>query len=158
LNTRKKQLQMWTDLVLDYSRATKKFEFDLLEASKSELFYNPKINRRLPPDAIRTVFEELINQGNGEWQDKEKNRLAICWRKPEEWANLIFKWVSESGKLNTVMTLYEIQHGEDTEDQEFHGLETRNLLKYLKVLEKQGKAQIFSGNTDSNLGVKFFST
>jgi hypothetical protein len=40
---------------------------------------------------------------------------------------------------------------------EFYELETRVLMKSLTALEKQGKAQIFTGNTNDNLGVKFFS-
>jgi len=155
LNTRKQQLQLWGDLILDYSKAKKKYEYDVTE--KNELFVNQKINRKLNPEAIRAIFEDLVDRGNAEWQDKEKRRITIYWRRPEEWGNLIYQWVDKSGKNNSVLTVYEIQQGEDTEKQEFHGLETKLLLKALKSLERQGKCQIFSGNQEDNLGVKFFS-
>jgi ESCRT-II complex subunit VPS25 len=45
LNTKKKQMQLWIDLILDYSKATKVYEYDITEASKSPLFNNTKINR-----------------------------------------------------------------------------------------------------------------
>ena len=38
---------------------------------------------------------------------------------------------------------------------EFHGLETEVLLRALKVLEKEGKAEVFSSG-DGSIGVKFF--
>lgn len=56
-----------------------------------------------------------------------------------------------------VLTVWEIQNGEDSEGQEFFGLETKILLKALRALEAQGKAEVFSGTSDENLGVKFFT-
>eukprot|EP00027_Filamoeba_sp_ATCC50430_P006887 CAMPEP_0168562398 /NCGR_PEP_ID=MMETSP0413-20121227/12100_1 /TAXON_ID=136452 /ORGANISM="Filamoeba nolandi, Strain NC-AS-23-1" /LENGTH=178 /DNA_ID=CAMNT_0008593819 /DNA_START=13 /DNA_END=546 /DNA_ORIENTATION=+ len=151
LNTRQKQLQMWGELVLDYSRFHKKYEFDINELAtnaKTSFFINSKINRKLSLEGIRLVFEELVSQGNGEWQDKDKNRITIYWRSPQEWGNLIYNWVADMGKLNTVLTVFEIQQGEDSEGQEFHGLETKVLLKALKALEKQNKAQVFTGTSE----------
>ena len=44
LNTRKKQMQLWIDLILDYSKAHKTYEYDITEATKSPIFNNTKIN------------------------------------------------------------------------------------------------------------------
>lgn len=60
---------------------------------KNELFVNQKINRKLNPEAIRAIFEDLVDRGNAEWQDKEKRRITIYWRRPEEWGNLIYQWL-----------------------------------------------------------------
>ncbi len=53
---------------------------------------------------------------------------------------------------NTVCTFYELTDGEDTRGQPFHGLERELLVKSLRALENQGKAEIF----ESEDGVKFF--
>jgi len=156
LSTRKKQLQLWIDLICDYSKMNKKYEYDLVEVAKTALFHNARINRKLSVESIRMIFDEVVSQGYGEW-NKEKSRISIYWRKPEEWGNLIYKWVMSLGKLNSVLTVYEIQQGSDAEGQEFYELETRILLKSLNCLEKQGKAQVFTGSSEDNLGVKFFS-
>jgi len=39
---------------------------------------------------------------------------------------------------------------------EFHNLDEKIMLKALDVLAKSGKAQIFSGSTATEQGVKFF--
>jgi len=39
---------------------------------------------------------------------------------------------------------------------EFYELDTALLLKALRVLEAQGKAQLFSGKQTDEMGVKFF--
>ena len=59
----------------------------------------------------------VMSEGNAEWTDKEKNRITVYWRRPEEWGALIYKWVADAGKLNSVFTLFEIQQGEDAEGQ-----------------------------------------
>ncbi|EGC35872.1 hypothetical protein DICPUDRAFT_32729 [Dictyostelium purpureum] len=159
INTRKIQLQMWQDLILAYSRSNKIYELDLNESIKTNLnlFNNEKINRKLSRDSLKIIFDDIIENGYAEWIDKEKNRVLIMWRKPEEWASLIYKWVSDCGFLNTVLTIWEIQNGDDSKKQDFHQLNTTILLKSLKVLEKQSKAQTFSSDDEGNLGVKFFS-
>eukprot|EP01132_Coremiostelium_polycephalum_P008493 gene8493-10438_t len=159
IDTRKKQCQMWQDLILQFCRHYKKYELDINELIKTNsiLLYNEKINRRLSAESCKIIFEEIIDNGYAEWLDKDKNRVLIMWRKPEEWGSLIYKWVNDTGLTNSILTIWELQNGDDTKNQEFHGLNTTVLLKALKVLEKQNKAQTFSGSQDDNLGVKFFS-
>jgi len=157
VNTRKKQLELWGELILDYSKHHKKYEFDLTEVAKTPLFNNTKINRKISGEGIKLIFEELVSQGNGEWQDKGKNRITIYWRRPEEWASLIYKWVASHGTLTTVVTVSDLQEGEETEKEDFHKLETKILIKALEALERQQKAQIFTASSSDNLGVKFFS-
>lgn len=68
-------MQLWIDLILKYSKAFKKYEFDVTEAANTPLFFNQKINRlninpslfsssgRLNADAIRMIFDELVSHG-----------------------------------------------------------------------------------------------
>lgn len=122
--TRKKQTQMWLDLILNYCRRHKISEIDVIDAANhSPLFRNDKINRtvfesrrngkwrtikrfstllsdaahllsgRLSLENIRFFLNELVLQGFGEWLDKDRNRLVLWWRKPEDWALIIYKWV-----------------------------------------------------------------
>jgi len=160
LNTRQKQLQMWNDLILGFMRHTKAYELDVSEAAASAhpLFHNDKINRRLKPDTIRTIFEYIVSQGHGEWLDKGKSRLLILWRTPEEWGSLLYKWISDNGQTDTVLTVWELLNGDNAVGQDWQGLDSRIMVKALGTLEKQGKAEVFSAGSDQNLGVKFFST
>ncbi|KAH3760784.1 vacuolar protein sorting 25 [Pelomyxa schiedti] len=158
LNTRKKQSQLWGDLIVSYCRHNKIYELNLTEAATSPLFCNTTINRKLSMDGIVTFIDDLVQQGNAEWVDaREKNRVNIFWRKIDHWATLIYKWVSDMGMLGNVLTVWEIQNGENSQGQEFFELDTRVLMKALGVLEREGKAQVFSGTSDENLGVKFFA-
>lgn len=58
---------------------------------------------------------------------------------------------------DTVFTVYELLHGDDTSDAAFHGLEQVVMTKALQVLEKRAKAQVFQGSDPNEDGVKFFT-
>ncbi|XP_031691083.1 vacuolar protein-sorting-associated protein 25 isoform X2 [Oncorhynchus kisutch] len=93
-------------------------------------------------------------KGNLEWLDKNKTQCLVMWRRPEEWGKLIYQWVSKNGMVNTVFTLYELANGDDTESEEFHGLEEWMLIRSLQALQTDGKAEVIT--MDDGKGVKFF--
>ncbi|ELR15037.1 vacuolar proteinsorting-associated protein 25, putative [Acanthamoeba castellanii str. Neff] len=149
-------MAMWQNLILDFTRHFKLYQLDVDEAASSPLFVNSAINRRLAPEHIRTILDDLAKQGNGEWMDKEKRRFTVLWRSPAQWGEIIYKWVCNSGLTDTVMTVYELREGDSTEGEEFHNLDGQVLLKALQALEKQAKCQVFSGHQSDEAGVKFF--
>ena len=113
---------------------------DVREISSSPLFNNTTIKRRLSDESVSQVLEDLQSRGNLEWLDKSKKRAYIYWRSPEEWGSLIYTYVKDRGMVNTVCTLYELTEGADSVEQQFHGLESDLLIKSLKTLELQSKA------------------
>jgi len=144
---------MWCQLILDFARHHKIYQIDIKEASSSILFNNTKIRRRLNQDAIRTLLQALSQKGHAEWLDKEKTRAVIYWRTPEEWASLIYTYVSTmSGP--TVCTMYELRESDDVKNQEFYQLDQTLFTKAIRVLEKNEKALTFVGD-NGEVGVKF---
>ncbi|XP_062988267.1 vacuolar protein-sorting-associated protein 25 isoform X2 [Elgaria multicarinata webbii] len=150
VDTRQKQLTAWCSLVLSYCRLNKLYTMTVPEAQESPLFNNWKLQRILRP----LVWVCLSCVGNLEWLDKNKSSFLIMWRRPEEWGKLIYQWVSKNGMTNSVFTLYELSNGEDTENEEFHGLEESMLLRALQSLQQEHKAEIIT--LDDGRGVKFF--
>lgn len=154
LATREKQLEAWSRLIIDYCQHNKIYSIDLDEISKSDLFNNTKLNRRLDSSGIRIVFDYLEQQKHVEWKDKAKRRCNIYWRRPDEWGQLIYEWASSSGLLNTIVTFYDLTQGEDTLDESFHGLDRDILIKAIQSLETQKRA-VFIENDCERAGVKF---
>ncbi|NXR22264.1 VPS25 protein, partial [Cinclus mexicanus] len=109
---------------------------------------------KLPLESIQVVLEELRKNGNLEWLDKNKTSFLIMWKRPEEWGKLIYQWVSRNGLTNSVFTFYELASGDDTENEEFHGLDEATLLRALQALQQEHKAEIIT--LDDGRGVKFF--
>jgi ESCRT-II complex subunit VPS25 len=139
-------------------RAHKVFDLNVADAAaKLPIFNNAKINRKLSAEQVRFFLDYLATQGNVEWKDKAKTACFVFFKTPAQWGALIYQWALDQGKANTVCTVFEIQQGEDAEGQEFFNIDSETLMKALKQLEKEGKAQIFAGSSADNLGVKFFS-
>ncbi|XP_064480399.1 vacuolar protein-sorting-associated protein 25-like [Ornithodoros turicata] len=154
LATKQKQLEAWSNLILNYHRSQRLFVLDVTEALSSPLFFNRTISRKLSADGLREILNFMSKNGTVTWTDKQQTRCYVFWRSPEEWAKLIYDWAESTGNTNTVCTLFELVNGDDTKDTEFTELDTDVLKMSLQVLEKQGKAEVIS--FDGNEGVKFF--
>ncbi|XP_029429642.1 vacuolar protein-sorting-associated protein 25 [Rhinatrema bivittatum] len=154
VDTRQKQLMAWCSLVLTFCRHNKLYILNVMETQESPLFNNKKLQRKLSLESIQIILEELRKKGNLEWLDKNKSSFLIMWRRPEEWGKLIYQWVTKNGMTNSVFTLYELANGDDTEKEEFHGLDESMLLRALQALQLEHRAEIITLN-DSR-GVKFF--
>ncbi|KAJ1722204.1 hypothetical protein LPJ53_003337 [Coemansia erecta] len=157
--TWKEQRRQWCDLILAYYRHNRLFSMSLAEAVTEPPFANRQIHRALRVDVLREIVDELVKQGHASWTGarNSKDSCLLFWRKPEVWASMIHQWANDRGMLNTVLTLFELASGDDTIGQEFHGLDSTTLRKALDILQSQGKAQLFVGTSDEDLGVKFFT-
>ncbi|KAJ8978792.1 hypothetical protein NQ317_015516 [Molorchus minor] len=152
--TRHKQVAAWKSLILAYCQKTKTYIIDVREATQFSLFNNSAINRKLEHNVIVSILSELQKTGNAAAVDKAKNRWEIYWHTLEEWASMIYEYVSNSGMQNTVLTLYELVHGENSNGEEFNGMQQEVLLKVLKVLERERKCEVIV--EDDMQGAKFF--
>ncbi|KAF2364983.1 ESCRT-II complex vps25 subunit [Trinorchestia longiramus] len=153
---RRSQLQSWCGLVLRWARHNNQASIDVAGASSLPVFCNQDIGRTLPPEGISVVLHELAKRGNLEWSDKAKTRGQVLWLSAGEWADKIYKWAQATSKVNTVCTLYELTQGDESQDQEFYGLSDDIVLKALRQLQAQGKAEIIDAG--DGIGVKFLQS
>eukprot|EP01086_Lenisia_limosa_P017883 TRINITY_DN9382_c0_g1_i1.p1 TRINITY_DN9382_c0_g1~~TRINITY_DN9382_c0_g1_i1.p1 ORF type:complete len:180 (+),score=37.57 TRINITY_DN9382_c0_g1_i1:129-668(+) len=156
VETQARQLEMWRDLIISYTKDKAMTVMEVSKALEGELFNNASISRRLSQADSLVVMDFLVTTGYAEWLDDGKERALVMWRKPDEWANIIFNWVDSSGSTDTVFTVFDLLNGDDTEDEEFYGMEPEVMLRALKALEKSGRCQIFTGKETDETGVKFF--
>ncbi|CAB5358441.1 ESCRT-II complex, vps25 subunit [Rhizophagus irregularis] len=153
------QAALWSEIILSYYRHHKLYRLNLSESLNSDLFNlnSQGIRRKLKLDTLQAIIDTMVYRGTAEWDPPSKKDSAIIyWRKPEDWANLINNWVLETGMSNSIVTVYEIAHGDSAEGFEFHGLDQTILMKALDILVKKGVAQIFQGTSTDDMGVKFF--
>ncbi|KAI8971586.1 ESCRT-II complex subunit-domain-containing protein [Mycotypha africana] len=160
--TWKSQASQWENFILAYTQHKHIFRINLHQATSPgsyEIFRNDTINRRLSFETLRDIIDEMAKKGTAEWEGGSKglkSEALIYWHTPDEWANLIWNWVNETGQSNQIVTYYEIANGDLAEGQEFFGLDKVILDKALNILVKRGHAQIFKGTDEVSMGVKFF--
>ena len=154
LATRERQLELWRQLILKKCESSSTL---MIELNSFPFFANSKINRSLDAEGRKAVGDFLVSTGFGEWEDPStKLRLRVYSRTPESWAQTVYEWAKQTVRVGEgISTFYEIHSGEDAENTELFGLHEDILHKALKVLEKQGKAQLFPAATLDEMGVKF---
>ena len=167
--TRQIQMQMWGALIHSFFRHFSLYELDVVEsAATSPLFNNQNIQRRFCEEDIISCVDSLVEEGKAEWRETERRqndkkdaaykskKAWIYWRTTREWGALVHEWATRLGKLNEVLTVYDVREGEDSENEEFFQLPFELMIKSLESLEYGGKAVVFSGKNSSAMGVKFF--
>ncbi|KAL7737879.1 hypothetical protein ACLKA6_006254 [Drosophila palustris] len=151
--TRQQQLKVWSDLFLKYLKHTNQFTLGVNDQNLP-LFCNESIKRRLSPELILLILEQLQGSGHAAPLDKRRQEWQVYWYTLEEYGNMVYDWIQETGQTNSVCTLYEIASGESTTQLDFHGVDESVLLKALRVLEEKGKCELIE--MDGSHGVKFF--
>ncbi|KAJ1718007.1 Vacuolar protein-sorting-associated protein 25 [Coemansia biformis] len=158
-DTWKEQRRLWCDLILAFYRHHRRCTMSLAEAVTEPPFSNRQIHRSLRVDALREIVDDLVKQGKSETARHAARRYGslATQQPPEVWAGMMHQWASDHGLCNAVLTLYELANGDDTVGQEFHDLDLATLRRSLEALQSQGKAQLFVGSSDDDVGVKFFA-
>ncbi|KNC79213.1 hypothetical protein SARC_08382 [Sphaeroforma arctica JP610] len=155
--TQERQLEQWSELIKAYYKHTIAYELTITEAAGSELFRNAEINRRASDELIQKIISTLEKSGNAECIDQDRNRFRIYWRSIAAWANTIYSWIEKTSRTDMVLTFYELREGDESEGEEFHGMDLVTFQKALEDLEKVGKCTIFQGDETDGDGVKFYS-
>ena len=152
--TWEKQKKLWCELILQYQSSIKQ---DSLDATIiPEIFKNKKINRSLDHASIKLIFAQLVSDGNAEYIDKKQEKILLYYKKPDQIAIDLYKFIVDRGMTDTICTIHELVHGDDSVTESFHGINEIILKKSILILQKQGKAEMFQASKDSEVGVKFF--
>lgn len=149
--TREQQLTSWRNLITSYHQSNVKWELDVTGC----LFSNPSISRSLTPAAVRTVIQSLVAEGQGVMYGE---RCFVLWQSVAQWGSVLHSWALDRGLSGSVLTLFELHSGDDSEDQPFHTMDVWLLQHIIAALEGEGKAELMLGDSPdfSDAGVKFF--
>lgn len=153
--TRRKQLLMWTELILKFCKDNK-----IWRLSKS-VFYdnlgkNAKINRRISLDSIDIIFSSMVQQHRAMYVNQiNKDEIFILWKTFNEWEEFLYSSAVNRHSIEKIETLDYISQDDDNEKEEYYQIDRDLLILILKNLEKKGKCNLLADNNNSYVGVKF---
>ncbi|QHS74329.1 ESCRT-II subunit protein VPS25 [Saccharomyces paradoxus] len=179
--TRRQQISTWIDIISQYCKCKKIWYMsadgavvndnsldsgntdndDSKKVSKN-LFNNEDIQRSVSQVFIDEIWSQMakegkclpIDQSGRKSNNTTTTRYFILWKSLDNWASLILQWFEDSGKLNQVITLYELSEGDETFSWEFHGM-PENLLYYcLKPLCDRNRASMLKDENDKVIAIK----
>lgn len=128
---------------------------------------------------LQELLTQMVHQNKASWLlPTTKSSALIYWRKPEEWAQIIYKFVERIGGIGSIYTVYDLIEGDDSSKEgndcvivytlsftlfllisEFHGLPDNLVKIIIEELEKNGKARLFSDDSSTSFkesGLKFY--
>ena len=125
--TRERQLARWSDLLVAWCADNQLVELNV-EQTQSLPWRNSTIDRTLSTEGARAVVEFMRQRGRADWVDVSttstpSRALVFVSRRPDDWAELLWKWASESGQLNSVFTLFELRAGDAARGELWEGLD-----------------------------------
>jgi hypothetical protein len=71
---------MWSDLLLNYAKASKLYSISLGELYASPLCNNTKINRRLSMESLRAIFDWMSKNNFADYTSDSKDKVFLYWR------------------------------------------------------------------------------
>ncbi|KIJ55417.1 hypothetical protein M422DRAFT_24018 [Sphaerobolus stellatus SS14] len=152
------QTEHWIRLILAYARHRRLFTLRVedCEAAGSdwdEILRNDRINRKVLPPHLTALITSMVAQNVAAYEPPKQTRAVLLyWRLPEEWAEVLHDWVTETGQLNTILTFYEISSPQ--RETPLIGIPVTLLRKAVVILGKTGRGQIIEGVEGG--GARFF--
>jgi hypothetical protein len=129
--------------------------FDFAKYAILHILYVRKLNTEKPfskftnrEDSIKEIAEQLIDNKLARWLSKKKDQLRVYWKTLEGWADEIFEWAYDFGKLEPIL-IYEIREA----NEEFSNLPKEDIEAIFKILAKEDKGSIIKSN-DGTIALK----
>ncbi|KAG6888063.1 hypothetical protein C0995_010838 [Termitomyces sp. Mi166 len=120
-----------------------------------EILRNERINRKVLPSYLSHILSVLVAKDLAAYEPQKQTRsVLLYWRSPDEWAETLHSWATETAQLNTILTFYDIT--DPHIDSELSGIPIPLLRKAIGVLGRTGRAQMI-GVADGE-GVRIFAT
>ncbi|MFX1274846.1 MAG: hypothetical protein ACFFBP_14635 [Promethearchaeota archaeon] len=87
--------------------------------------------------AIKEIADELVTQGIAKFLTKKQEILRVYWKSLDSWADEIYNWAYDLGKLDPIM-LFEIRDAK----LEFSTLPKEDLEEIFNILARNQKAKV----------------
>ncbi|KAB5594949.1 ESCRT-II complex VPS25 subunit [Ceratobasidium theobromae] len=154
--TEASSFETWSRLITSYGRFRNLFTLRAEDASIkdgqwAEILINPRINRGLTEKHLESILSRLVSNKLAEYDPPNQTKSVIVyWRKPEEWAEALHDWANQTGQLNTILTLYEIQNPDIPSA--FTDIPLSLLRHAINILITTSRAQFIEGTAGGHMG------
>ena len=80
---------------------------------------NTRFLGKIDTEFLHELLSQMVKSGKASWLPTNKSSPSsstalIYWRKPDEWAQIIYKFVERIGGIGSIYTVYDLIEGEDS--------------------------------------------
>jgi hypothetical protein len=123
----------WAKVLFDYAKCAILHIIYLRELYSQKPFANFNDRKK----AIHEIAQELVDQDLAKFLSKNQERLRIYWRTLDLFADDIYEWAIDNGKLEPIL-IYEIRES----NLDFSNLPKDDLEEIFRILSKADKGSI----------------
>ena len=124
----------WSKVMFDYTKYAILHIIYLREVISEKPFSNFQ-NRQ---EAVKEIADELINQELAKFISKKKDKLRVYWKTLDVWANNLYDWAIDSGKVGPIL-IYEIR---ESNQKGLNNLPKDDLEEVFRILSKNNRGTI----------------
>jgi len=143
------QVVSWTDswktIILDYSRLQQIHVVNLSELRSSHPFANSSTNKTMSKKSLEFILDQMMIQGLAKWLDDHKLIARIKYKTDDEWSEIIYDFLVDTGYAAEILTLYEIEKI----DQEWTTIPRDELVLIFDLLVNKGRAEWIGETKDT---------
>lgn len=143
------QITSWTDswkaIILDYSRLQKIHIINLSKLRSSHPFTNSNTSKSMSKKNLEFILDQMIMQGLAKWLDDYKLIARIKYKTDEEWSEIIYDFLVDTGYAAEILTLYEIEKI----DEEWTTIPREELVLIFDLLVDKGRAEWIGETKDT---------
>lgn len=160
---RKQQLQSWQTIIHQTCSQLSKWcipkngKIYDLETNNLilSIFENTEIDRVCNVEFQEEIWSYMLQNGSALKLNESDDActMAIFWESLDSWSSTILEWCEYAGKLNQVLTLYEIFESDDNRHCKFFGMPTSFSQLVLQRLVDRGRATLLKDQSKL-VGVK----
>lgn len=161
---RRQQISSWIELILEFCKSqnywcmtAEGIPVTENNESKDSIFTNADIQRSVPQVFVEEIWLRMCDEGKAlgvEGGRRDSSQFYLLWRNFDSWASLILQWFENSGKLNQVVTIYELTDGDETVDWEFHGMPQTLMAFCIKPLCQRNRATLINDERGKPVATK----
>lgn len=96
-----------------------------------------------------------MTAGQARWLTPKKDRAVILWQSLAASADALHRWARSTGQEGGVVSFEELVQGSELRGSALEGAPREFLKMVVKVLEESGRARVFGGRNEDDVGIKF---
>lgn len=70
---------------------------------------------KMDREFLQELITEMVKSEKAAWLNPlKKSSVLIFWRRPVEWAQIIYKFIERIGGIGSIFTVYDLIEGDDS--------------------------------------------
>ena len=138
-------LESWENLILEYTQIFNIHVINVNEMRSIFPFDNLENKKQLTKKQLEFIFTKMEERGSARWLDDNHIIVRVYYKTINQWKELIFTYLKDSGQIVEVLTIEEFEQMK----KEWSNLPREDLIEIFEIFISEGLARWIGENRDT---------